>query len=80
MLCACSWGKIEPEEHEHVFERDLDSASKGQSWALTLFFQVCSLLNFSSGMAQMLIFWISRFAHSSIIPKKTSCFLLLTSA
>jgi hypothetical protein len=29
MLCTCSWGKIEPEGHEHVDLGELDSMSKG---------------------------------------------------
>ena len=56
LLCVYSWGKIEPEGHEHVVAGELDSVSKCQSWALTLFFQVRSPLNFSSWIAQMLIF------------------------
>jgi len=48
LLCVYSWGKIEPEGHEHVVAGELDSDLKGQSWALTLFFQVHFSLNFSS--------------------------------
>ena len=53
-----------------------------QSWALSLFFQVCSLLNFYPwiAMALSLILPIFRFPHCSIALKKTSGSLLEKSA